>query len=81
MTAAALPPDAKREPTLWEALLPIFVLIALIALTIVLFGVDAADGPLQVALLLAAAFAGLMAMRLGYSVAVVRDAAVGGVSS
>ena len=81
MTEPAPTPELKREPTLIEALLPIIVLIALIGLTIVMFGVDAANGPLQVALILAAAFAGLMAMRLGYSVAVVREAAVGGVSS
>jgi Na+:H+ antiporter, NhaC family len=64
-----------------EAVLPVVVLIGLIALTIVLFGVSATDGPLQVGLLLAAAFASLMALRLGYRSAAVADAAIGGVST
>ncbi|MFI5393761.1 MAG: Na+/H+ antiporter NhaC family protein, partial [Myxococcota bacterium] len=70
-----------RPPTLLDALLPIGVLIALLALTIALFGIDATNGPLQVALLLSAAFASLMAFKNGYTVAGVADAAVGGVTS
>jgi len=64
-----------------DALLPIVVLIALLALTIALFGIDATNGPLQVALLLSAAFASLIAFKNGYSVAGVAEAAVGGVTS
>lgn len=70
-----------RTPTLLDAVLPVVVLIALLALTIALFGVSATDGPLQVALLLSAAFASLIAFKNGHSVASVADAAVGGVSS
>ncbi|WP_426564820.1 Na+/H+ antiporter NhaC family protein [Angustibacter sp. McL0619] len=70
-----------RAPTLIDALLPIVVLIALLALTISLFGIDATNGPLQVALLLSAAFASLIAFKNGYTVAGVADAAVGGVTS
>ena len=57
------------------------VLVALIGLTIILFGVDAAAGPLQVALLTTAVFAGLVAFKNGYTVSAVRDAAIGGVTS
>jgi hypothetical protein len=57
------------------------VLIGLIALTIGLFGVEATDGPLQVALLLAAAFASLIAFKNGHTVAAVAEAAIGGVTS
>ncbi|RYP80557.1 Na+/H+ antiporter NhaC, partial [Nocardioides guangzhouensis] len=64
-----------------DALLPIVVLIALLALTIIVFGIDATNGPLQVALLLSAAFASLMAFKNGYTVAGVAEAAVGGVTS
>jgi NhaC family Na+:H+ antiporter len=64
-----------------DALLPIIVLILLLILTIALFGISATDGPLQVALLLSAAFASLVAFKNGYSVASVADAAVGGVTS
>jgi NhaC family Na+:H+ antiporter len=72
---------APRPPTLLDAILPIVVLIGLIALTIGLFGVDATEGPLQVALLISAAFASLMALKNGYTVAAVADAAIGGVTS
>jgi NhaC family Na+:H+ antiporter len=73
--------DSPRPPSLLDAVLPIVVLIGLLALTIVLFGVSATDGPLQVALLLSAAFASLIAFKNGYTVASVADAAVGGVTA
>jgi NhaC family Na+:H+ antiporter len=73
--------NGPRPPSLLDALLPIVVLIGLLALTIGLFGVSATDGPLQVALLLSAAFASLIAFKNGYTVAAVADAAVGGVTA
>ena len=77
------PPDARepRPPSLLDAVLPVVVLILLIALTIWLFGVSATDGPLQVALLLSAAFASLIAFKNGYTAAAIADAAVGGVAT
>ncbi len=70
-----------RPPSLIDALLPIVVLIAMLALTIALFGVSATDGPLQVALLISAAFASLIAFKNGYSVETVAEAAVAGVTA
>ena len=70
-----------RPPSLLDAILPVVVLIALIALTISLFGVSATDGPLQVALLLSAAFAALIAFKNGYTTAAVAEAAIGGVTT
>ena len=70
-----------RAPSLLDALLPVVVLIGLIAMTIALFGVSATDGPLQVALLLAAAFASLVALKNGYTTAAIADAAIGGVTT
>jgi Na+:H+ antiporter, NhaC family len=84
VSESSLPVQGAREPrapTLLDAILPVVVLILLIALTIWLFGVSATDGPLQVALLLSAAFAALIAFKNGYTAAAVADAAVGGVSS
>jgi Na+:H+ antiporter, NhaC family len=75
------PSSGPRPPTLLDATLPVIVLIGLIALTIVLFGVSATDGPLQVALLLSAAFASLIAFKNGYTTAEIAEAAVGGVTS
>ena len=77
-------PPAKRtprEPSFADALAPVLVLIGLLTLTIVLFGVDASLGPLQVALFASAVFAGLIAMKNGYSSVVLREAMIGGVSS
>src|SRR3954451_15009458 len=70
-----------RPPTLLDALLPVLVLIALLALTIALFGVSATDGPLQVARLLSAAFASLIAFKNGFTVEGVAQAAVSGVTA
>jgi len=78
---AGPPGEGPRPPTMLDAVLPIVVLIALLALTIVLFGIDATNGPLQVALLLSAAFAALIAFKNGHTAAAVADATVGGVSS
>jgi NhaC family Na+:H+ antiporter len=72
---------APKAPTMLDAILPIVVLILLLILTIALFGVDATNGPLQVALLLSAAFASLIAFKNGFTVTAVADAAVGGVTS
>jgi len=76
------PADSEpRAPSLLDAILPVAVLIALIALTIILFGISATDGPLQVALLLSAAFASLIALKDGYTSAAIADAAIGGVTT
>jgi NhaC family Na+:H+ antiporter len=75
---------AGRQPTppsMLDALAPIVVLILLIALTIASFGVGATDGPLQVALMLSAAFASLVALKNGYTSAALAEAAVGGVTT
>ncbi len=74
-------PPAPRPPSLLDALLPVIVLIGLLALTIALYGIDATTGPLQVALLLSAAFASLIAFKNGYTASAIADAAVGGVTS
>src|ERR1700759_119034 len=73
--------SSPRAPSLLDALAPVVVLIALIALTIVTFGVSATDGPLQVALMLSAAFASLVALKNGFTSAALADAAIGGVTT
>ena len=73
--------EGPRAPTMVDAVLPVIVLIGLIALTIWLFGISATDGPLQVALLLSAAFAALVALKNGYTSAAIADAAIGGVTT
>jgi len=70
-----------RAPSLLDAVAPVVVLILLIVLTIVIFGTEAANGPLQIALMVSAVFAGLVAFKNGYTDASVRDAVIGGVTS
>jgi Na+/H+ antiporter NhaC len=55
-----------KEPSLLTALIPMLALIALIAGSLLVFGLDALDGPIQVALILACMCAALVALRLGY---------------
>jgi Na+:H+ antiporter, NhaC family len=74
-------PSLARSPSMADALIPVIALIVLIALTIALFGVDATAGPLQVALLLSATVAALVALKNGHTVAAIQGAAVGGVAS
>jgi NhaC family Na+:H+ antiporter len=70
-----------RPPSLTDALIPVVALIVLIALTIALFGVDATAGPLQVALLMSAVVASIVALKNGHEVATIQGAAIGGVAS
>jgi NhaC family Na+:H+ antiporter len=56
-----------RQPSLVDALIPLIFMIALLAISIVLFGLDAAVGPLQVALLMSAVVAAVVAHKNGHS--------------
>lgn len=52
-----------RPPSLLEALIPVIVLMALLALSLALFGVETTDGPVQVALLLTTMVAAGIALK------------------
>ena len=56
----------KREASLFEALIPIFVLIFLLTLNVFLFE-DPLAGSNQIALILSASVAGVIAIRLGFN--------------
>jgi Na+:H+ antiporter, NhaC family len=56
-----------REPSLIDALIPLLFMIVLLVTSIVLFGIDAAVGPLQVALLMSAVVAAVVAHKNGHS--------------
>ena len=70
----------KREATLLGALLPIFILIALLTLNVFLFE-DTLAGSNQITLLLAAAVAGIIAHRLGLNWSKIRDKIVSTIGS
>ncbi|MDP5309849.1 Na+/H+ antiporter NhaC [Streptomyces poriferorum] len=70
-----------REPSLTEALVPMGVLVVLVGGALLLFGLDALDGPLQVALVLCAMSVALIAMRLGHRWEAVQKIGQGAMSS
>jgi NhaC family Na+:H+ antiporter len=54
-----------RDPSLSDAIVPLVTLAGLIAGSLALFGLDALDGPIQVALVMSALVAGVVAMKNG----------------
>jgi len=56
-----------NKPSLLQAIIPITFLIGLLSINVYLFGNDATYGANQIALLLAAAVGGLIAIRIGFS--------------
>ncbi|MBX2946383.1 MAG: Na+/H+ antiporter NhaC [Cyclobacteriaceae bacterium] len=71
----------KKQATLFQALLPILVLIALLTLNVTVFGSDAIGGANQIVLLLAAGVAGLVAWYLGYTYTEINSSIVKSISS
>jgi Na+/H+ antiporter NhaC len=76
------PQDQRiRDPSLSDALIPLIALALLIGSAIALFGVDALDGPVQVALVLCCAVAALVALKNGHQWSQVQEAGQGAQSS
>jgi NhaC family Na+:H+ antiporter len=75
------PDPVVREPSLTDALVPMGVLVVLVAGALLLFGLDALDGPLQVALVLCAMSVALVAMRMGYRWQAVQKVGQGALAS
>jgi NhaC family Na+:H+ antiporter len=74
-------PRQIREPSYFDALAPLVVLAVLIAGAVMLFGLEATDGPLQVAIILAAMFTSFIVLKNGHSWEEVAEAGRKGVSS
>jgi Na+/H+ antiporter NhaC len=55
-----------REPSLADAVIPLIALVVLIGGSLALFGLDALDGPIQVALVLCAMIAALVVLKNGH---------------
>ena len=71
----------KRKPRLYEALIPIVILICLLAFNVLIFGNSALDGSNQLALLFAAAVAGIIGYRIGYTYEEMQDGIVSSIST
>jgi len=70
-----------RGPSLLQSLIPIVCLIALLALNVVLFGDDTLSGANQIVLLLSAAIASLIAIKLGHKWMDIRKSMVKSIGS
>jgi Na+:H+ antiporter, NhaC family len=70
-----------RDPSLADAVIPLVTLAVLIAGSLALFGLDALDGPIQVALLMCAMVAALIALKNRHSWEEVQRAGQGALSS
>jgi NhaC family Na+:H+ antiporter len=55
-----------RPATLFDALIPLVALVVFIGGSLMIFGLDALDGPIQVALIMCCMVAALVALRLGH---------------
>ena len=64
-----------------DALIPVFALVIMLVSAVYLYGGDATAGPFQVALILSAIVAGLVAYKNGHSFEKVGKAAVDGIST
>lgn len=71
----------KRKATLWEALIPIVFLIGLLAVNVIIYGDNSLGGANQITLLLAAAIAAIVALRLKVSWKTMFGGAVEGIKS
>ncbi|NQZ83201.1 MAG: Na+/H+ antiporter NhaC [Colwellia sp.] len=58
--------EKKQKPTLFDALFPIVILLCLLFLAVYFFGDDSSSGPNQIALMLCAGVASLIALKNGY---------------
>lgn len=81
MSAQPAAPRQIREPSYFDAVAPLVVLAVLIAGAVTLFGLQATDGPLQVAIILAAMFTSFIVLKNGHSWEEVAEAGRKGVSS
>lgn len=70
----------KKGATLLQAFIPIIFLTALLALNVIIYGVDATGGPNQIALLLAAGVAGIISWQLGYSWKTIEESIIKSIS-
>src|SRR3954447_20068745 len=72
---------AVRPPSMADAIIPLAALALLIGSSVALFGLDALDGPIQVALVLCCAVAALIALKNGHQWLAVQEAGRGALSS
>ena len=83
MTSTRTPDEHRRirQPSLADAVVPLVVLVVLIGGSLLLFGLAALDGPIQVALILSVLVVAVIVLKNGYSWDDVEHAAQGSLAS
>lgn len=71
----------KREPTLFEAFIPVIFLVVLLSINVGIFGDSSLDGSNQIVLILSASVAALVAARLGYKWDEIQEGIVNSITS
>ena len=71
----------EKIPSLWQAILPVVVLLVLLAANVYFYGADSSYGPNQIALLVAASVAGVMGLMLRIPVAEMLEGVRSSISS
>lgn len=56
----------KRDPSIADSLTPLIAMVLLIASSLLIFGLDALDGPIQVALVASCLVAAAVALKNGH---------------
>lgn len=70
----------KQRPTLWQALIPVLVMVGLLASSVVFYADNSSYGPNQIALILSAMVGAIIGVRNGFTWKEIRDGMVHGVS-
>jgi len=73
--------DTQPKPSLVQALIPILFLISLLSLNVYFFGDATLDGSNQIALILSAGIAAIIALRVGFKWTTMLDGIVSSISS
>jgi len=73
--------DTRRAPTLTESVIPILFLLPLLAVNVYVYDSDSTYGPNQIALIVSAAVAALIALRTGIQWTTLQDGIVKSISS
>lgn len=73
--------DKQLKPSLLQALIPIIFLITLLSLNVYFFGDGALDGSNQIALILSAGIAAIVALKVGFKWTTMLDGIVSSISS
>ena len=71
----------KKEPSFILSLLPLLFLVLLLVFNVIIYSGDSSYGPNQIALLLSAAFAAVLSLRLGFTWSEIEKAIVKSISS